>query len=205
MVEQTYGYDRYLKNQMIEEICYLKRIMNCWRRVAGDGNCFYRSVIFSWLEYLIFNKKVKILKIVMANLFNKFDPNYPKNKELPLYIKRQFITEEKYLVLAILEIIIRQLDQNQIEKAYLTLLKAFNITRVFDRIMIFYLRYSLYEFISDNKDKLYRKDFPILLGNLLPAEYEKADGTFLYKQYFENDLLKFYTCAEKFGSLYIKS
>ena len=197
MVEQTYYYDKFLKDQMIEETCYLKRIMNCWRRVAGDGNCFYRSVIFSWLEYLIFNKKINILKIVIANLYTKFDPSYEKNKDLPFNIKQQFISQERFLALAILEIIIRQLNSNQIEKAYLTLLKAFNVTRAFDRIMIFYLRYMLYEFISNNSNKLYRKDFPVLLGNLLPQEYEKEDGTFLYKEYFINDLLKFYTCAEK--------
>ena len=57
MVEQTYNYDKNIKDQMIEEACYLKRIMYCWRRVAGDGNCFYRSVIFSWLEYLFSIKK----------------------------------------------------------------------------------------------------------------------------------------------------
>ena len=197
MVEQTYGYDKYLKNQMTEEICYLKRIMNCWRRVAGDGNCFYRSAIFSWLEYLVFNKKITTLQIVMANLYTKFDPGYTKNKELPLNIKRQFITEERFVALTILEIIIRKLKKDQIKEAYLVLLKAFNVTRVFDRIMIFYLRYLLYDYISDNKDKLFKKDFPVLLGNLLPQEYEKDDGTFLYKEYFINDLLKFYTCAEK--------
>ena len=197
MVEQTYNYDKFLKDQMIEEACYLKRIMNCWRRVSGDGNCFYRSVIFSWLEYLIFNKKINILKIVMANIYMKFDPNYEKNKELPVDIKDQFITEERFLVLAILEIIIRQIKKNQISNAYLTLLKAFNITGVFDRIMIFYLRYHLYEYISDNKNKLFKEDFPVLLGNLLPQEYQNEDGTFLYKEYFLKDLLKFYTCAEK--------
>jgi hypothetical protein len=63
--------------------------------------------------------------------------------------------------------------------------------------MIFYLRYSLYEFISDNEDKLFKKDFPVLLGNLLPQEYETPSGKFLYKDYFLKDLLKFYTCAEK--------
>ena len=197
MVEQTYGYDKYLKSQMIEEICYLKRIMNCWRRVAGDGNCFYRSVIFSWLEYLVFNKKITTLQIVIANLYSKFDPGYDKNKELPLNIRRQFITEERFVAITILEIIIRKLRKDQIKDAYLTLLKAFNVTRVFDRIMIFYLRYLLYDYISNNKDKLFKKDFPVLLGNLLPSEYEKEDGTFLYKEYFINDLLKFYTCAEK--------
>ena len=197
MVEQTYGYDKYLKEQMTEEICYLKRVMNCWRRVAGDGNCFYRSAIFSWLEYLVFNKKINVLKIIMSHIYIKFDPIYPKTKVLPSDIKKQFITEERFVALTILEIIIRQLKQDKIEEAYLTLIKAFNVTRVFDRIMIFYLRYSLYEFISDNETKLFKKDFPVLLGNLLPSEYETPSGKFLYKDYFLKDLLKFYTCAEK--------
>ena len=74
MVENTYGFDKYLKDQMIEELCFLKRVINSWRGVAGDGNCFYRSVIFSWLEYLIFNKKVNILKIVISNLYVKLIP-----------------------------------------------------------------------------------------------------------------------------------
>jgi len=197
MVENTYGYDRFLKEQMIEELCFLKRVINSWRGVAGDGNCFYRSVIFSWLEYLIFNKKINILKIVMTNLYVKFNVSYPKLKDLPPQYKKNFITEEKYVALTILEIIIRLLNQNNIKEAYITLLKAFNVTRIFDRVMIFYLRFLLYEYISDNQDKLFKKDFPVLLGNLLPQEYETPDGKFLYKEYFLNDLLKFYTCAEK--------
>ena len=197
MVENTYGFDIYLKDQMVEELCFLKRIINCWRGVAGDGNCFYRSAIFSWLEYLIFHKKINILKIVMVNLNLKFDVSYAKVKTLPSQFKKQFTTEEKYIAITILEIIIRQLNQNNIQEAYLTLLKAFNVTRVFDRVMIFYLRFLLYDYISDNQNKLFKKDFPVCLGNLLPAEYETPDGKFLYNDYFLKDLLKFYTCAEK--------
>ena len=197
MVENTYGFDRFLKDQMIEELCFLRRVINCWRGVAGDGNCFYRSVIFSWLEYLIFNKKINILKIVMSNLFLKFDASEPKIKNLPFQVKKQFITEEKYVALTILEIIIRLLNQNNIKEAYLTLIKAFNVTRVFDRVIIFYLRFLLYEYICDNQNKLFKKEFPVCLGNLLPQEYETQDGKFLYNDYFLKDLLKFYTCAEK--------
>ena len=156
MVENTYGFDIYLKDQMIEELCFLKRIINCWRGVAGDGNCFYRSVIFSWLEYLIFNKKINILKIVMTNLYLKFDVSYSKIKTLPSQFKKQFTTEEKYVAITILEIIIRNLNKNNIQEAYLTLLKAFNVTRVFDRVMIFYLRFLLYEYISDDQNKLFK-------------------------------------------------
>ena len=197
MVENTYGYDRFLKDQMVEELCFLKRVINCWRGVAGDGNCFYRSAIFSWLEYLIFNKKINTLKIVIANLYVKFDVSYKKVKTLPFQYKKQFTTEEKYVAITILEIIIRFLKENNIKEAYITLLKAFNVTRVFDRVMIFYLRFLLYEYISDNQDKLFKKDFPVCLGNLLPQEYETEDGKFLYNEYFLDDLLKFYTCAEK--------
>ena len=197
MVEQTYGLDIYLKDQMLEELCFLKRTINCWRGVAGDGNCFYRSAIFSWLEYLIFNKKINILKIVIANLYIKFDPSNDKVKSLPLQYKRQFTTEEKYVAITILEIIIKFLKNNDVKEAYITLIKVFNVTRVFDRVMIFYLRFLLYDYICDNQNKLFKKDFPVCLGNLLPEEYETPDGKFLYNDYFLKDLLKFYTCAEK--------
>ena len=197
MVENTYGFDKYLKDQMIEELCFLKRVINSWRGVAGDGNCFYRSVIFSWLEYLIFNKKVNILKIVISNLYVKFDVSYEKTKTIPIELKKYFTTEEKYIAITLLEIIIRFIEKDNIEEAYITLIKGFNVTRTFDRIMILYLRFLLYEYISDNKDKLFKKDFPVLLGNLLPQEYETPDGKFLYNDYFMKDLLKFYTCAEK--------
>ena len=197
MIENTYGFDRFLKDQMIEELCFLKRAINSWRGVAGDGNCFYRSVIFAWLEYLIFNKKINQLKVIVSNLFVKFDISYPKIKSLPLNLKKQFTTEEKYVAITILEIIIKLLNKNDIKEAYLTLIKAFNVTRVFDRVMIFYLRFLLYEYIKDNENKLFKKDFPVCLGNLLPQEYETPEGKFLYDEYFLNDLLKFYTCAEK--------
>ena len=133
----------------------------------------------------------------MTNLYLKFDVSYSKIKTLPSQFKKQFTTEEKYVAITILEIIIRNLNKNNIQEAYLTLLKAFNVTRVFDRVMIFYLRFLLYEYISDNQNKLFKKDFPVCLGNLLPEEYETPEGKFLYNDYFLKDLLKFYTCAEK--------
>ena len=197
MVEQTYCYDNTIKNQMIEEVCYLKRIICCWRRVAGDGNCFYRSAIFSWLEYLIFNKKENVFRIIISNIFAKFNPGYVNTKRLNINLQKQFINKEKQVTLTILEIIVRLLNKNDIKEAYLTLLKAFNASRAFDRTMIFYLRYLLYEYILENENKLFSKDFPVLLGNLLPEEYETNDGKFLFENYFMNDLLKYYTCAEK--------
>ena len=44
MIENFYEFDNSLKEQMIEEVCFLKRVIHCWRAVVRDGNCFYRSV-----------------------------------------------------------------------------------------------------------------------------------------------------------------
>ena len=64
----------------------------------------------------------------MANLYLKFDVSYSKIKNLPSQFKKQFTTEEKYVAITILEIIVRYLNKNNVQEAYLTLLKAFNVT-----------------------------------------------------------------------------
>ena len=197
MIENFYEFDNSLKEQMIEELFFLKRVIHCWRAVARDGNCFYRSVAFAYLEYLIFNRKINILIIIMTKLYTKFDPSNPKIKNLPDKIKRQFLTHEKIIAITILEIIIRLLKINKVEQNYITLVKAYNATRVFDGVMIFYIRYLIYEYICDNQDKLFKKAFPILLGYLLPKVYQRPDGTFSYNDYFTNDLLIYFTCADR--------
>ena len=133
----------------------------------------------------------------MTKLYTKFDPSNPKIKNLPDKIKIQFLTQEKIIAITILEIIIRLLKINKVEQAYITLIKAYNATRVFDRVMIFYIRYLIYEYICDNQDKLFKKAFPILLGYLLPKVYQRPDGTFSYNDYFTNDLLIYFTCADR--------
>ena len=210
MVEQTYNYDIKLKKEMTEESAYLYRVIYSWRRVAGDGNCYYRSVIFSYLEYLIFTENINVLKRIISNIWIKFNANYIYTKNLPENIKSILVSKETDVVMRILYCIIKQLenkdDKNKninIFNAYELLLKAFNFSRSFDTLMIFYLRYSLYEYILENKNKVVSKDFPVLLGNLLPIKYQienenNSDETiFLFEKYFYEDLLKFYTCDEQ--------
>ena len=204
MVEQTYGYSSSLKEQMTEEAAYLQTIVCRWRRVAGDGNCFYRSTIFGWLEYLVMNAMDNVLTYVVLDLGKKFDANYPYVSRLPSSIRKNFTSRDKDIVILLLDIIIKQLTdksvsnkQKRIKSAYSTLVKAFNFSRAFDTVMILYLRFLLYEFILENENKIFSKDFPVLLGNLLPGQYETERGDFLFDKYFCEDLLRFYTCAEK--------
>lgn len=203
IVEQTYNYDYQLRDQMTEEVCYLKKITMKWRRVAGDGNCFYRSVIFAWLEFLIFNNQISIFKRIISDLRIKFSSSYENTKKLSSTIKTNLASLASPVPSMILECIVSQLSnlsltpRQRIQNAYMTLLRGFNFSRLFDTAMIYYLRYILYEFILENQEKIFSKDFPVLLGNLLPSQYESDDGKFFFMKYFEEDLLKFYTCAEK--------
>ncbi len=203
LVEQSYQFDYQFKEQMIEECSYLQKIIYAWRQIDGDGNCYYRSVIFSWLEYLIFNKEIKIIKIIISNLYVKFNDKYIYTKRLPKDIQKAFTSEEKTISIIILNLIIDSLtddsinENERIKNAYTILIKAFNFSVSFDRTMVLYFKYILYEFIFENQDKIYSNDFKVLLGNLLPNKYIKDNEQFDFDCYFNQDLLKYYTFAEK--------
>ena len=204
LVEQTYQYEYNFKEQMIEECAYLEKIIYSWRQIDGDGNCYYRSVMFSWLEYLIFNQKINVIKIIISNLYVKFNDKYIYTKRLPIDIQKEFTSlEEIKISIIILYLIIDSLTDNsineseRIKNAYTILIKAFNFTISFDKIMILYIKYHLYEFIFENKDKIYSKNFEVLLGDLLPNKYIKENDEYDFDGYFNEDLLKYYTFAEK--------
>ena len=198
MVEQTYYHKSKPKEQLEEETCFLSKVINGWRRVAGDGNCFYRSTIYSWLEYLVFNNRTDILRYIIIDLgMNMSKCIHPSVKSKYSHTPTTAIT--------ILNRIIEQLTDKtktcihrKIKNAYTTLFYAFQFKdKSFDLTMIMYFRYLLYKFINDNKNKCFSPEFPVLLGNLLPAKFEDSNGNFLFDNYFVNDLLKLYTCAEK--------
>ena len=53
-----------------------------WRRVGGDGNCFYRAVMFSYVEKILLNKdfnKLKALLLDMDEVFNSSNGNSNSN------------------------------------------------------------------------------------------------------------------------------
>jgi len=201
MVESTYGFHKDFKYNIAEEICYMKLLACKWRSIKGDGNCFYRSVIFGYLENLIIEKDILNLQRIAIDIYEKFDANYRNTKSLPFYIKDSIIQLDKKLIITILNIIIQSLDmidnKNCIVKALIVLAKAFNFSKTFDSGMIIYFRYILYEYIIINKNKFFSEDFPVKIGNLLPYQYETDVGDFLFDKFFVDELLKFYTYAEK--------
>jgi hypothetical protein len=48
----------------------LKEHIYYWRKVRGDGNCYYRAIIFRYLEILIVNGQIDLLKDFAINMYN---------------------------------------------------------------------------------------------------------------------------------------
>lgn len=197
MVELSYKNDIKRKHDMAEQIGYLKQLSSSWRSVGGDGNCFYRSVIFGLLEHSVFTKNIEYLIHIMSRIDSCLTKENPKLKNIPLTIQTLYTEINKKIIISIINIIIRLLETNNIIDAYITLVNSFNYSNIFDFGLICYLRYEIYDFLYDNQTKMYSKEFAVLLGNLLPAQYEKSDGSFDFNNYFVEELLKLYTCAEK--------
>ena len=86
--------------------------------------------------------------------------------------------------------------KNSILKSYSILIKVINNFPDFDLGIILYLKYSIYKYIQFNEGKLYTKDFSVNLNNLLPEKYQ-IDGKFLYKEFYEKDLIPLNKEAER--------
>jgi hypothetical protein len=179
MVESTFGFDRNLKQNIIEHIISLEKYIFRWRSILGDGNCYFRAVIFAYLENLIFEKNVTMIKNIMIEVNAKFSETYSNTRILPHNIKTELTSMNTMLIIKILYLICEVLDNNEsdsVMKAYEILLKCFNYCAIFDLGMITYFRYMMYEYIKKNGYMLYSKDFSVKIGNLLPSEYETEEG-----------------------------
>ena len=166
----------------------LKPYINNYREINGDGNCFYRSVIFRYLEILILNNKIDILQNVTKDIYNSFNSEELKSR-LIVYKNRLDVK----LTIKILILIIDLLKKGDIISAHKILIKCLGLCTSFDYSLIFYLRYILYIYIKENEDKEYNDDF--LIKNLLPFDYYD-DYNYNFDGFYEV-LLKFYSFAEQ--------
>ena len=103
------------------------------------------------------------------------------------------------IVTHLLYILINQME-NDIKKAYKTLLKLFLYCPDFDFGIIYFMRYLIFEYISANEDIIYSQEFQVEVGCLLPEEYYIDKGNkneYLFEDYFSLQLMKAKTFAEK--------
>ena len=192
LIESKFSSNKEKIKEMNDKYNALKPYICNYRSINGDGNCFYRAVMFRYLEILILNEKIESLRNLINDVIISFN-----SEELKKRTKINNLVIKPDLTFKILILIESLLNDKQKEKAHEILVKSFSTCRKFDYAIILYLRYVLYDYIKKNEKKAYLKSFPIKIGNLLPSQYETNDGQFLFDSFYEYYLLNFYTYGEK--------
>ena len=196
LVESSFSMDTYIYCEIKNKYNKLKPYIYNYRNINNDGNCFYRAVMFRFLEILVLNRQIKLLQNLIYDIYNSFN-----SEELKSRLSIGKINLKPDLTLKLLIIILDILKKDNISAALKLLIRSFSICRKFDYSIIFYFRYILYDYIKKNIKKnegtIYIKSTPIKLCNLLSSEYITKDGVILYESFYQNDLLKFFTVAKK--------
>ena len=194
LVESSFAYDISFKEDMAYHLIELENYIYKWRSIDADGNCFYRAVIFSFLENAILNNNVLLIKELIINFDEKISIYNPffKKYDIESYLQNINVS----LIIQILYTIFYYSDKDNIKDAYLVLIKTFLYCSEFDYGMIFFIRYLIFEYIANNENKVYSHDFQIKLGNLLPDQYI-SDNKFNFKDFFKEQIMKMGIYAEK--------
>ena len=171
----------------------LKQIIYKYREIKGDGNCYYRAVMFRYIEQIILNQNIILLKRVILDMNECFKSQEIKNR---LQIKMDTMFKPE-LHLKIMILILYLLEKRKIQEAHQIFVKCILSCAIFDYGLILYFRYIIYLYIKNNENKLYSKNFPVKIGNLLPSKYENSKGEFEYNKFYTEYLLKMFMEAEK--------
>lgn len=143
MIESTFGFDLRKKEFMLMHIQNLRHHLFRWRSILGDGNCYYRAVMFGFVENIIFERKISLLKNIIVDIYEKFSPDYFNTEKLDSQAKNFILSINKMLVIKILYLIFNELNKGysheHIQKAYTLFLKSFNKCVAFDMVNCFYI------------------------------------------------------------------
>lgn len=192
LIESKYEAKKERAQEMKNKYDILQNFIINYRTINGDGNCFYRAVMFRYLEILILTKNIEQLQNVVFDFINSF-----KSEKLQSRIIIRNMNIKPDLSLKILILIVDLLKNNMVEDAHKILVKSFSTCQKFDYAIILYFRYILYDYIRQNENKTYLRSFPVKIGNLLPYQFETEEGNFLFDDFYEKYLLNFFTDAEK--------
>ena len=197
LIETTYNCVDSHYDIMITDREQLSPNIYKFRSVSGDGDCFYRGLIFSLMENIVLTNNIMLMKELLILYHEKINLKNPllKDKEY-LYVFHQMNIQ---IVANIIYILINIMETD-IEKAYRTLLKIFLFCPDFDFGIIYFTRYLIYEYISANQDKIYSREFQVEIGTLLPEDFVAEKGNkneYFYENYYSMQLMNPKTFAEK--------
>ena len=177
-----------------DTINLLENISNIkfYRKVKGDGNSFYRIIIFQIFEIIIINKKINLLRSIILDIHQCYNNSITQN-----YLNDGKLDKIKpNLIFQILISIYLKCEENNIELGYKIFLISINSCKSFDEGLIWYYRYILYKYIKDNQLNHFSKTFNINIGSLLPEKYEN-NGNYKFDEFYQENLLKLFNNVEK--------
>ena len=207
LIEDTY-YSCPAENEiLLSDKLKLKPYVDKYRKIRKDGNCFFRAIIFDFLENIILSKKIMLMKELLILFDEKISLENPKIKNKD-YIIDNIKTIGKENIIIILTILINYMDEEFMDKddelsAYIILLKVFLNCPEFDYGMVFFTRYLIYEFISENEKKILSQDNKVEIGYLLPDKYIlEQNGKYVYLfEDFYKELIKMEQPIDKIGAI----
>ena len=88
LIENNYKFLKDKKNQMQEKYNRLKNYIFNFRPNYADGNCYYRSVMFRFIELLIIYKKADFIKSLIIDIYRSIQTNEIKNR---LHIEKDYL------------------------------------------------------------------------------------------------------------------
>ena len=150
-----------------------------YRRVKGDGNCFYRSFIFSFIENIILTNNI----ILMKEIFIKFN-NFCENDLL----RNDIIGLEEIKIILYIIIDYMQTDNNNLT-AFQFFQKSYLFSECLDDGIVLFMRYLIKEYLSLNEKSYFENNIDVPIGSLLPDKYKRGD-VYLFEEYYKNDLMK---------------
>lgn len=187
LIESSFKFQHNMKTRMMQKYALLSDDIFQYRNIKGDGNCFYRAVMFSYIEQLIIFNEIEIVRNIIVDIYNSFQQN-------------DFLKSLKFdsnLIVKILVLIEVAMKKEKIPQAYDIYVKSWNNYKDFDLGLIAYFRFLIYRYTKNNENKLYSVEFPVQVSNLLPGECETEKGTPLYNKFYNEFLFKMSKDAEK--------
>ena len=177
-----------ISNEDSDEILKNKEYMNdlfSWRDMLPGEDSFYRSVMFSYLEYLILNNDFENYKTFLYDLSLNISDKY-FSKILNYY--QIDITKVKISLALIYYAMNAGSSDNYIEKTIHLFMKTYNMDMNFDLLLVLNLKFVIYKYLKLNEKRIYSKEKKIKIGEFLPEEFTKK-GKYNFKDFYETNLL----------------
>ena len=187
LIETLYYSQKSKIKKMFADKAKLEPFIYKFRHLSSDGDSFYKCLIFSFFENIVITNNIMLMKEILVLFEEKI------NVKNHLIKKKECLKQIEELNIGIviqgLYILIASIENEKIDKTYLLFLKIFLFSSDFVKSIIYFTKYLLYEYLSQNQNKIISKEKRIEIGSLLPEDFIYNKGG-KNEYFFENYYLQ---------------